>query len=167
MKKNTLLFAIAFVALSFTAQAQTLVGYRSPNPGTRNIGYEMAIKPQFDYIALDFSEGMACVRFKMNEFHTYIDTTGKPVFDKKYVNVNPFSNGYAAVEVEPNTGIYTFIDHNGKPLTEQTVKSPNRLKVILWRVYQSRLFSFFTIYGCSSDTRVLNVHGLFHSFRLW
>lgn len=125
MKKNTLLFAIAFAAISFTAQAQTLVGYRSPNPGTRNIGYEMAIKPQFDYIALDFSEGIACVRFKMNEFHTYIDTTGKPVFDKKYVNVNPFSNGYAAVEVEPSTGIYTFIDHNGKPLTEQTFKSPN------------------------------------------
>ena len=125
MKKNTLLFAIAFVALTFTAQAQTLVGYRSPNPGKGNIGYEMAIKPQFDYIALDFSEGIACVRFKINEFHTYIDTTGKPVFDKKYVNVGPFSNGYAAVEEQPGSANYTFIGRDGKPLTEETYRLPN------------------------------------------
>lgn len=124
MKKSTLLFAFAFAALTLTAQAQKLVGYRSPNPGTGNIGYEMAIKPQFDYIALDFSEGLACVRFKINEFHTYIDTTGKPVFDKKYVNVGPFSNGYAAVEEEPNSAIYTFIDRNGKSLTDQTFRMP-------------------------------------------
>lgn len=124
MKKNTLFLAIAFAALSLTAQAQTQVGYRSPNPGTGNIGYKMAIEPQFDYIALDFSEGMACVRFKINEFHTYIDTTGKPVFDKKYVNVGPFSNGYAAVEVEPGSANYSFIDHKGKPLTDQTYRMP-------------------------------------------
>lgn len=125
MKRSTLLFAVAFAALTFTAQAQTLVGYRSPNPGTRNIGYSMAIEPQFDYIALDFSEGMACVRFKINEFHTYIDTTGKPVFDKKYVNVEPFSNGYAAVGVEPNSADYIFIGRDGKPLTEETYRMPN------------------------------------------
>ena len=124
MKKNRLFIAALLVGFAFTAQAQKLVGYRSPNPGTGNIGYEMAIKPQFDYIALDFSEGLACVRFKINEFHTYIDTTGKPVFDKKYVNVGPFNNGYAAVEEEPNSAIYTFIDRNGKPLTDQTFRMP-------------------------------------------
>lgn len=125
MKKGTLLFVIALAALSFSAQAQKrLVGYHSPNLSTRNIGYEMAIKPQFDYIALDFSEGFACVRVTMADKHTYIDTTGKPVFGKQFVNVNPFSGGYAAVEVEPGSADYTFIDHNGKPLTDQTFRMP-------------------------------------------
>lgn len=124
MKKSTLLFAIAFIAFTFTAQAQRLVSYRKPNPGIMNPSYEMAIKPQFDYIALDFSEGFACVRVTMADKHTYIDTTGKLVFGKQFVNVNPFSNGYAAVEVEPGSADYTFIDHNGKPLTDQTYRFP-------------------------------------------
>ena len=125
MKKGTLLFVIALAALSFSAQAQKrLVGYHSPNLSNRNIGYEMAIKPQFDYIALDFSEGFACVRVTMADKHTYIDTTGKLVFGKQFVNVNPFNNGYAAVEVEPGSADYTFIDHNGKPLTDQTYRMP-------------------------------------------
>lgn len=61
MKKLFFIIATAFFSLASIAQAQ-LVGYRAPNPGNRNASYTMAIEPQFDEVALDFSEGYAAVR---------------------------------------------------------------------------------------------------------
>ena len=61
------------VLLGIAAQAQNLVGYRSPNPSNRNIGYKMAIEPQFDNVVLDFSEGVACVLIQRGQFHNFID----------------------------------------------------------------------------------------------
>lgn len=125
MKKLFLIIATAFFSLASIAQAQ-LVGYRAPNPGNRNASYTMAIEPQFDEVALDFSEGMACVMIQRGQFHTYIDTNGKPAFDKQFPNMQPFSEGLAAVQVNPAGGDYVFIDKKGDNLTRQYYHFPKQ-----------------------------------------
>ena len=111
MKKNIIILAALLVGFASTAKAQKLVGYRSPNPGTMNPSYEMAIEPQFDNVALDFSEGMACVMIQRGQMHTYINTKGKPAFDKQFLNPRPFVNSVAAVENDEHK--YGFMSVDG------------------------------------------------------
>lgn len=100
------------VLSGIAAQAQNQVGYRSPNPGIMNPSYEMAIEPQFDNVALDFSEGMACVMIQRGQMHTYINTNGKPAFDKQFRNPRPFVNSVAAVENDEHK--WGFMNVDGK-----------------------------------------------------
>lgn len=109
MKKSTLFVIIALVAFVFSSQAQQ--SYVKYNPTKRNIGYRMAIEPQYVNVALDFSEGLACVMISQGQFHSYIDTTGKPISSETFLNVRPFSNGRAAVERDKKWG---YINRKGK-----------------------------------------------------
>ena len=109
MKQYRFIIALAFVALAFTSQAQNQ-GYRSPNPSNANIGYEMAIEPQYGDIALDFSDGMAAVMLQRGQLPLYINTTGAPAFFRQFLNLSPFHGGLAAVEVD---GKWGFIDKKG------------------------------------------------------
>lgn len=112
MKKNIIIMAALLVGFAFTAEAQKLVGYRSPNPGIMNPSYEMAIEPQFDNVWLDFSEGMACVMIQRGQMLTYINTKGKPAFDKQFRTPRPFVDGAAAVENDEHK--WGFMDTEGK-----------------------------------------------------
>lgn len=108
MKKITL-FVIALVAFVFCSQAQK--NYVKHNPTKRNIGYRMAIEPQFADVAVDFSEGIAGVFMKYGQGVTNIDTSGNSISPETYPNVRPFSNGLAAVEKDQKWG---YINKEGK-----------------------------------------------------
>lgn len=110
MKKTVTLFVLALVAIAFTLQAQTGFKISKANSEVR---YTMAIKPQFDNVALDFSEGIACVMIQRGQFHTYIDNTGKPISSETYLNVRQFHNGRAAVERDHKWG---YINRKGKEI---------------------------------------------------
>lgn len=112
MKKTALFIALALVAFAFTAQvqAQTLVGYRSPNPGNMNPSYEMAIEPQFDDVILDFSDGMACVMIKRGQLCNYIDQKGKPIFEQQLHRPRSFHYGAVAVENDEHKWGYMNIE---------------------------------------------------------
>lgn len=116
MKKTLIPLAIGLCLTSFAlqqspCQAQTLVGYRSPNPGIMNPHYEMAIEPQFESVALDFSDGIASVQLQPGQHWTYINTSGKPIFNKQYLNPHPFHYGLAAVDENRKWG---YIDITGE-----------------------------------------------------
>jgi len=73
----------------------------------------VAIKPEFDR-ASDFSEGLAFVATHRGEksVGTYVDVTGKPVFELQPINGGPFREGLAMIE--PVGGTPHYIDRQGK-----------------------------------------------------
>ena len=119
MKKTSTLFIALLLFLANNAHSQNHVGYRSPNPDNRNIGYVMAIQPRFDNVAVDFSEGLASVLERRGQLHTYIETAGNPAFPAQYPNVGPFRNSIANVQAEINAANYIYINKKGERITQQ------------------------------------------------
>lgn len=64
--------------------------------------------------AQDFSEGLAAIKTLKDQLWGFMDTTGKWIVQPKYINVMPFYNGLAAVQVQAKNAKWGFIDKTGK-----------------------------------------------------
>ena len=85
--------------------------------GTRLIGYidktgEFVIPPQFDY-ALEFEDGMACVR-DTNQLTGMIDRKGNWIIPPKFHSLIFFNEGIGVVD---SGGLHGFIDLEGNHIT--------------------------------------------------
>ncbi len=88
--------------------------------GYLNAGGEVTIPAQF-YDALDFSEGMAAVRFRKPDIDNrwgFINTAGALAIHPQFVQTKPFHEGLAAVELGTYGGLgqyneWGFVDRQG------------------------------------------------------
>lgn len=107
MKKITTIVVLALLACSVSVQAQSKKG----NPPKKDNGYSFVIKPQFNKVWHNFSEGIACVELDGEQELCFVDVNGKPISKQRYKNAYGFSCGRALVQKDEKWG---FIDRKGK-----------------------------------------------------
>lgn len=95
-------FLFLFFCISQVALAQNLTPFKQGDLYGYRLEKSIQIEPKFEY-ALDFSEGVALVKFKGK--WGYIDSTGLWVIQPIYQKGSPFREGKAFVNLEGKIGL--------------------------------------------------------------
>lgn len=88
-------------------------------------GREIDVSACESVVSFDGEIVIGKIRVKINDYHIYIDKSGKKISDEMFERANPFKDGYACVyshQISPRDP-YFFIDKKGKHLNYRDKKS--------------------------------------------
>jgi len=119
---------------------------------------KIVIKPQFDSLASDFSEGLASVRARVRQklvffekkadYFGFIDKEGNVVINPSYISVGRFSDGLAPVKAWQPKVLWRydqkwgFIDHFGKTIIKPKFYNASSFSEGLARVQFEKRFPY-------------------------